>query len=128
MKFSPHGEIELQWEGNLLVSTVCGPINYEGALMFFDRLKGSVKNQNIQNSWKWIEQICNEDTLGSPDVLNIYCEALLWAQSNKLCQYILVCKSMTIANAMTRSLKKAHVEFEVVSDLGEAMKRVSTLK
>ena len=72
----PHGELILEWKADLLIVHPKGPFNEEGVVDAIDSLKSAVKTYN---SGKWFRlEVWEEDTLGSPTVMNDVKKLYFW--------------------------------------------------
>ncbi|MCW8833134.1 MAG: hypothetical protein OQK09_16900 [Colwellia sp.] len=71
-----HGKLTLEWEGNVLVVTPQGPFNEEGAIEGITTLKETVLTTKVE---KWTRlELWEENTLGSPTVIDYVRESYLW--------------------------------------------------
>jgi hypothetical protein len=75
-----HGEIILNWQGNVLIINPQGPFNEEGAVKAINTVKNSIHIKN-RTSWSRLE-VWGEDTLGSPTVMNSVKEFYLWCTAH----------------------------------------------
>lgn len=73
-----HGEITIAWAEQLLVMYAYGPFNDEGAIDAIDSLKQSILIKNLE-SWCKLE-IWDQDSFGSPFVMNHAKEYYLWCE------------------------------------------------
>ncbi|MEX1668173.1 hypothetical protein AB4876_04570 [Zhongshania guokunii] len=75
-----HGEISLEWDGQLFTMYAYGPFNEEGVREVIASLKRAVLSENIE-SWVRLE-VWDMDTLGSPLVFDYVKAYYLWCEEH----------------------------------------------
>jgi hypothetical protein len=96
-----HGELILEWKKDLLIVYPKGPFNEEGALDAIQSLKNAVLFRNIDN-WARLE-VWEEDTLGSPKVMNDVKELYLWCSEHGC-----LATAVVVKNSVQSSLVEKH--------------------
>jgi hypothetical protein len=66
MKFTPHGNIEIKWLGNILVVKPSGSVNLEGADNFHELVNEQIAEKAFSH-WGRIIDFIDDDTLATPD-------------------------------------------------------------
>ncbi|SFC96098.1 hypothetical protein [Pseudoalteromonas denitrificans] len=86
MKYNCHGDIELNWLGNILICKPSGSINFEGAQRFHQLINDSIATHNYSR-WARIEYFTDMQTLATLDayeLLTLHLEDIV----NKGCIFI----------------------------------------
>ena len=94
-----HGELTLEWKDDVLMAYARGPFNDEGVEEVLDKIKNAILIKNSK-SWSRLE-VWDEDTLGSPAVMNSVKEYYRWCTEHGC---------MVTAVAVKNSLQRSYVE------------------
>jgi hypothetical protein len=88
-----HGELQLSWEGNILIVKAKGAFNNEGALAGVIAIKKLVSTKNLP-SWHRLG-FWDEEYLGSPSTLQMFKEVHEWCSENGCGRVaVVVCNSL----------------------------------
>lgn len=85
----PHGEINVEWFDNVLISAPLGPINGAGAKMFSEKICTSILNNAPTKPWVRVEVFRDFYTLGTPDAYPFLLKSLTCSLRNR-CEMICV--------------------------------------
>jgi hypothetical protein len=88
-----HGDLQVSWEGNILIIKAKGAFNEEGALAGIIEIKKIVSTKNLV-SWHRLG-FWDEEYLGSPSTLEMFKEVHEWCSENG-CEKVgvVVCNSI----------------------------------
>ncbi|WDD98533.1 hypothetical protein [Thalassomonas actiniarum] len=115
-----HGVVTLNWQANLLVLRAYGPFNEEGIEAIFHEAQQSVINRQLQ-SWNRLE-ILDDETLGSPAVLNRVKDLYTWFENNG-CEHTALVVSNCVQIYVAEELLKSKAK--IFRDLDAAKKWLS---
>lgn len=79
----PHGEINVEWFDNVLISAPLGPINGAGAKMFSEKICTSIINNAPQKPWVRVEFFRDFYTLATPDAYPFLMKSLIYSLRNQ---------------------------------------------
>ena len=85
----PHGEIEVKWINNVLLSAPLGPINGNGAKLFAEKISQSINNKRPISPWLRIEVFRDFYTLATPDAYRYLLETLIHSRK-RMCEMLCV--------------------------------------
>ena len=71
-----HGEIDVEWFDNVLISAPLGPINGAGAQMFSEKICTSIINNAPRKPWVRVEFFRDFYTLATPDAYRFLLKSL----------------------------------------------------
>jgi len=91
-----HGELTLEWKDDVLMIYPQGPFNEEGVVEVIDTIKNAVLIRNNQN-WSRLE-VWEENTLGSPAVMNSVKEYYRWCTEHGC-----IAAAIVVKNSVQRS-------------------------
>ncbi|WP_281560788.1 hypothetical protein [Thalassomonas sp. RHCl1] len=112
-----HGVVTLSWQANLLVFKAYGPFNEEGIEAVFYEAQQSVINRQLQR-WNRLE-ILDDETLGSPAVLNRVKDLYAWFENNG-CEHTAVVVSNSVQIYVTEELLQSKAK--IFRDINTAKK------
>lgn len=113
-----HGDIELEWSGNLLLIKASGPYNMEGIRIAVNTLMNSVKKQKF-SSWLRLE-IGDENAFGNPDVMQEIAQSYVWGFENG-CKATAFVYNSSIQKMLCEDLMKKHsFNFQAFSSIEDA--------
>lgn len=97
----PHGDIQLELQGNILIIIPKGPFNIEGAIIAVAKYKDSIEQKNLT---KWYRlDIWDEDSMGTPEALEHSIEVFNWSQRHG-CMATAIVVSNTIQSGIARKI------------------------
>ncbi|WDE11304.1 hypothetical protein [Thalassomonas haliotis] len=102
-----HGVATFSWQENLLVIKVYGPFNEEGIESAFEQARQCVINRQAQR-WNRLEILDNE-TLGSPAVVNRVKDLYAWFEENG-CEHAAVVVSNCVQIYVIEELLQGQVK------------------
>ncbi|MCF2949640.1 hypothetical protein L0668_16075 [Paraglaciecola aquimarina] len=120
-----HGDIDIKWDGNILSISLRGPFNVEGIKHSIERVKTSVKENNL-SSWYRIDYL-DEETLGSPDTIKLIGEFYLWSDLNKCIESAIVCQNTLQRNLIDNFVERTGVKITVFNQDSKALNFIKKL-
>lgn len=111
-----HGDIKFSWYEDILIIEPKGPFNLEGQKRANKILIESITKRNL-TKWRRFE-IWNNNTMGSPEVLDLVSDLYDWFDANG-CQLTVVVNGNCIQKHLITTFFNDH-EINMFSNLNEA--------
>lgn len=89
---NPHGTVDIEWHDNVLVLRCHGPYNSEGIGQSIALTKADVAEKAFEH-WYRID-ILDDETLGSPEVVQLIGEFYVWCMHNQCTEAVIVCSNV----------------------------------